>query len=100
MAGWLPHHERLASQTSPRFTGRRIDPQSRLQIGFIWRKSGVATQATRVQSDIHADRGYGLLRPSRRERGSQARVREGTSIGPPASLGDIDTDRIWPTTSS
>jgi len=59
VAGWFAHHESFASQTSPRVTGRSLDPQSGLQLGFVRGEGGVAAQPTGVKGDIHADREYG-----------------------------------------
>jgi hypothetical protein len=44
----LAHDEGFAAQATPCFTGRGIDPQPGLQLGFIRRKSGVAAKSTGV----------------------------------------------------
>jgi hypothetical protein len=61
MAGGFAHHERLASQTSPRVTGRSLDPQPRPQLGLVRGEGGMAPDTARMEGDVHAERPYGAL---------------------------------------
>src|SRR5262245_27922412 len=62
VADGVTEDEGLAAQAAPRLTGRGVDAQPVSEFGFVGGEGGVAAPPAGLQSEIHAETGYGFGR--------------------------------------